>query len=56
MRPDGVSPGRVGFRVLKSARRIVLRIALDDEGTRDVFVCQHFPYQLILLTMFYYVY
>jgi hypothetical protein len=28
VRPDGVSPGRVGFRVLKRARRIVLRIAL----------------------------
>ena len=48
VRPDGVSPGRVGFRVFKSARRIVLRIALpvsllrrrvqrivlDAEGTR----------------------
>ena len=55
VRPDGVSPGRVGFRVFKSARRIVLRIALpvsllrrrvlrialDAEGTRDVFMCQH---------------
>ena len=40
VRPDGVSPGRVGFRVFKSARRIVLRIALDAEGTHDVFVCQ----------------
>jgi hypothetical protein len=28
VRPDGVSPGRVGFRVFKRARRIVLRIAL----------------------------
>jgi hypothetical protein len=27
-RPDGVPPGRVGFRVYKSARRIVLRTAL----------------------------
>ena len=27
-RPDGVPPGRVRFRVLKSARRIVLRTAL----------------------------
>ena len=29
-RPDGVLPGRVGFRVYKSARRIVLRTALPD--------------------------
>ena len=28
-RPDGVPPGRVGFRVYKSARRIVLRTALS---------------------------
>jgi hypothetical protein len=28
VRPDGVSPGRVGLRVFKRARRIVLRIAL----------------------------
>ena len=27
VRPDGVSPGRVGFRVYKRARQIVLRIA-----------------------------
>ena len=60
-RPDGVPPGRVGFRVFKSARRIVLRIALpasllrrrvlrialDAEGTRDVFVCQHTFWQLL---------
>ena len=28
-RPDRVPPGHVGFRVLKRARRIVLRIALE---------------------------
>jgi hypothetical protein len=28
VRPDGVSPGRVGFWVFKRARRIVLCIAL----------------------------
>ena len=28
-RPDGVPPGRVGFRVYKSTRRIILRIALS---------------------------
>ena len=28
-RPDGVPPGRVGFRVYKSARRIVLRTVLS---------------------------
>jgi hypothetical protein len=28
VRPYGVSPGRVGFRVVKRARRIALRIAL----------------------------
>ena len=56
-RPDGVPPGRVGFRVYKSARRIVLRTALpagllrrelrcitpDVEGTRlHVRVRTHF--------------
>ena len=54
-RPDGVPPGRVGFRVFKSARRIVLRIALPAGLLRrelrcitlrlevhgDVFVCEH---------------
>ena len=53
--PDGVPPGRVGFRVFKSARRLscvsrcrsgLLRrelrcITPGVEGTRDVFVCQH---------------
>ena len=60
VRPDGVSPGRVGFWVFKSARRIVLRIALpvsllwrrvlrialNAEGTREVFVCQHIFWRL----------
>ena len=55
VRPDGVPPGRVGFRVLKSVRRLscVSRYQTDllrrelrcttpgVEGTRDVFVCQH---------------
>ena len=53
--PNGVPPGRVGFRVFKSARRLscvsrcrsgLLRrelrcITPGVEGTRDVFVCQH---------------
>ncbi|KAK1668214.1 hypothetical protein QYE76_056373 [Lolium multiflorum] len=36
VRPDGVSPGRVGFRVLKRARRIVLCIALPASLPRRV--------------------
>ena len=41
-RPDGVPPGHVGFRVLKSTHRIVLRTALPD-GCPSTRAAVHHP-------------